>query len=324
MIKVWAHKREGYIVLMTVAIWLLITGINSNFANPLFLLDLTGYNSVYFICALGILPLMIMGGIDLSVSGIILSVSMVLTLVMNQMSVSLPILLLIAIVAGVGFGLFNGLLIAKLKVSSVIVTLATMSIYRGTTKYWFQQNKAMIGTSEFVHNLKISFLGLSIQNWMIIVMALLTYYLLHYHRTGRSVYAIGGNRDLAKLKGFNIFGTTLTVYGYSGLAAGLAAVMHILLLGQANIEAYSSLDFDIIIIVIIGGLNIIGGYGTVLGTLFATMFMVILQSGLVFARIPAFWHNLLIGFIIIAVVSYDMIVHKIKLRKLISQWEGME
>jgi len=100
--------------------------------------------------------------------------------------------------------------------------------------------------------------------------------------------------------------------------------MHIILLGQANIEAYSNLDFELIIIIIIGGLNILGGYGSVFGTLFATTFMIILKSGLVFARIPAFWHNMLIGLIIVSIVSYDMIQHKRTTKKRINQWEEEE
>lgn len=324
MVRKLFLKREGYIVLMTVLIWVIISTINPNFARPLYLLDMAGYNSVYYICALGILPLMIMGGIDLSVSGMILSTSMVVTMVLMIADVPLPILMVIAMAVGIIFGLINGILISWLNVSSVIVTLATLTIYRGITKYWFQQTKTLELSANFLHESKNTLLGLSIQNWMIIFMAIITFVLLKYHKIGRSIFVFGGNKTLAERKGFNSFRTTLFVYGFSGFAAGLSAFMHILLLGQANIEAYSNLDFELIIIIIIGGLNILGGYGSVLGTLFATTFMVILKSGLVFARIPAFWHNLLIGFIIVTIVSYDMIQNKRVMKKRINQLEEQE
>lgn len=320
LVKALFMKREGYIVLMTILIWIVISTINPNFARPLYLLDMAGYNSVYYICALGILPLMIMGGIDLSVSGMILATSMVVTMVLTVTDLPIPWLLMVAMGVGVLFGLINGLLISWLKVSSVIVTLATLAIYRGITKYWFQQTTFELSTG-FIQASKKIFLGLSIQNWMIILMMLLTFILLRYHKIGRSIFAYGGNKELAIRKGFDQFKTTIFVYSFSGFAAGLSAFMHILLLGQANIEAYSNLDFELIIIIIIGGLNILGGYGTVFGTFFATTFMIILKSGLVFARIPAFWHNLLIGIIIVAIVSYDMLQNKMIIKKRINQWE---
>lgn len=321
MVKALFTKREGYIVLMTILIWVVISTINPNFARPLYLLDMAGYNSVYYICALGILPLMIMGGIDLSVSGMILATSMVVTMVLSVVDMPLQLLILVAMCVGILLGLLNGLLISWLKVSSVIVTLATLAIYRGLTKFWFQQTKTLELSSGFIHASKQIFLGLSIQNWMIIFMILITFLILRYQKIGRSIFAYGGNQELAERKGFDRFKTTIFVYSFSGFAAGLSAFMHILLLGQANIEAYSNLDFELIIIIIIGGLNILGGYGTVLGTFFATTFMVILKSGLVFARIPAFWHNLLIGAIIVTIVSYDMIQNKLVIKKRINQWE---
>jgi simple sugar transport system permease protein len=321
MVKKIFLQREGYIVLMTLMVWVVISTINPNFARPLYLLDMAGYNSVYYICALGILPLMIMGGIDLSISGMILSTSMVVTMVLMIADLPVYLLLFVATSVGILFGLVNGALISWLNVSSVIVTLSTLTIYRGLTKYWFQQTQTLELSTRFIHESKTVFWGLSIQNWMILFMAIITFIVLKYHKVGRSIFAFGGNRELARRKGFDSFKTTLFVYGFSGFAAGLSAFMHILLLGQANIEAYSNLDFELIIIIIIGGLNILGGYGTVFGTFFATSFIVILKSGLVFARIPAFWHNLLIGLIIVGVVSYDMIQHRYVIKKRINQLE---
>jgi len=188
MVKSLFLKREGYIVLMTLFIWIVISTINPNFARPLYLLDLAGYNSVYYICALGILPLMIMGGIDLSVSGMILATSMAVTMMLMITDVSLPILLVIAMVVGILFGLINGILISWLNVSSVIVTLATLTIYRGITKYWFQQTKTLELSTNFIRESKATLLGLSIQNWMIIVMAIVTFILLKYVHVGRSIF----------------------------------------------------------------------------------------------------------------------------------------
>lgn len=95
--------------------------------------------------------------------------------------------------------------------------------------------------------------------------------------------------------------------------------MHLMTFRQISTEAYSGIEFQLIIIVIIGGLNILGGYGSVMGTFFATLFIVILKSGLVFAKIPVFWHDMMVGFIIIMVISYEMYRHKKRQRMLLEQ-----
>ncbi|MFP4697821.1 MAG: ABC transporter permease [Eubacteriales bacterium] len=317
MLKKFLGRRESYIVVLTIGIWIVISFLNNNFANTSYLFELIGYNSVYYICAVGVLPLMIMGGLDLSVSGIILSTSMIITVIIDLINLPFIFLVPIAAIIGLGFGLINGILIGKLKVPSVIITLGMLYIYRSITKYWFRVYHSSTNLQISLENFKL--FGLSVQNLMIILMALVTYYILRYRSIGRSIFTFGGNEELAVQKGFNKYKTTIFVYGYSGLAAGIAAVMHILVLGQTNIEAYAGLDFELIIIVIIGGLSILGGYGTVIGTLFATSFIVVLKSGLVFARIPAFWHDMLVGFIIVVVVSYDMIINKGFASKLLGQ-----
>ncbi len=309
------HKRESYIVILTLVLWVVISFINKNFALPSYILDLVGFNSVYFICAMGILPLMIKGNFDLSVGGIIATVSLLLVAIVSKVSLPIVVLIPLGVIMGATFGLLNGYIIAKFKVSSVIVTLAMMNIHYGFSKYayrFFLMNSLIRGDYRLEN---YGVIGISIENVMIVAVTLLTFYILRYRHLGRSAFAFGGNNQLAIRKGFNEFRTTLKLHSYSGMAAGLSAAIYLMTFNQASMDAYSGLEFELIIIVVIGGLNIIGGYGSVLGTFAAGMFIVMLKSGLVFARIPVFWHDMMIGLIIILVVSYEMYKYRSKLKR---------
>lgn len=312
-------KRESYIIVLTLVLFVAISLINNNFIKPDFITELFGYNGVYFICALGILPLMIMRGFDLSVGGMMLVISAFISLVISYVQLPLLLILFLCIAFGCLLGFVNGQLISRLKVSSIIITLALYSIYRGVSRFWFRQNNNTSTSILSVEYETITFLGISIQNWLILLMIVLTFYLLKYHPFGRSIFAFGGNENLAIQKKFDKHGITKFVYAYSGMAAGLASFLHMSLLGHTSIEAYSGIEFKLIIIVILGGLNILGGYGSVLGTVFATIFVVILRSGLVFAKVPASWHDMLIGLIIVLVVSYDMLKRRLRIENQIGQ-----
>ncbi len=316
------HKRESYIVLLTIGLWALISTVNSNFALPSYLLELFGFNSVYFICGLGILPLMIKGDFDLSVGGIITSVSMMLAVFSLSFPMPYYILIILGAVIGMAFGLFNGYMIGKFRVPSVVVTLAMMNIHYGFAGYIYRKSHLSSKMTEAYTIGDYGLLGMSIENLLILLMVAMTYYLLHYSALGRRAYAFGGNHSLAKRKGYNHHKTTLKLHGFSGMAAGLSAAIYLMTFNQASVDAYSGIAFELIIIVVIGGLNILGGYGSVLGTVFAAVFIVMLKSGMVFARIPVFWHDMLIGLIIILIISYDMYKGRIRLYRLAKKGKG--
>ncbi len=259
------YKREGYIVLLTVLIWSIISAVNRNFASMEFLVELFGNNSVYFICALGVLPLMIMRGIDLSVGGMMMMTSVILSFLLSYIQLPIFALLVIGALAGTLFGYLNGQFITRMKVSSIIVTLAMLSIYRGVSRFWFRMNPSA-GNELVNYGAQGVFISAKMQNLMILMVVLVTIYILNYSKLGRKIYAVGGNPVIARRKGLNEYKTLIFAYSYSGLCAGMAAFMQMTLLGQTNAQAYSNIEFELIVIVIIGGLNIMGGYGTVIGT----------------------------------------------------------
>lgn len=311
-------KRESYIIGLTFLLWTIIALLNRNFISIRYLTELVGVSGIYFICSLGVLPLMIKGDFDLSVGGLMAMVSLLLINLLEWGQLPLLLVVIISILLGTGLGALNGFLISKLQVSSVVVTLAMMNIFYGLSRFLLRrlnpgQSLVDNGLFRFLPN------GILLMNLAILLMIGLTFYFLRYNRLGRSIFAFGGNRDLAIKKGFKEERVSIFVHMFSGFSGGMAAVLHVLTFRQMSIEAYSGIAFELIIIVIIGGLNILGGYGSVLGTFFASLFIVILKSGLVFAKISVFWHDMIIGFIIIMVISLEMYRHKKQQRMLLEQ-----
>ena len=308
-------KRESYIFILTFLLWVAISTTNNNFAHPRYLLELIGVNSVYFICALGVLPLMIRGHFDLSIGGIIAFTSVVLIVVTSRLLLPISLVLLISVLVGTLMGMFNGLLIAKFKVSSVVVTLATMYIFYGLSKYIYQvfSEGLFLGGK---YNIQ-EYNG-AIENISVLFMIFFTYFILRHTKFGRSVYAFGGDRNLALQKGYHESESIIKAHGFSGLSAGIGAALHLITFNQTSGNAYLNIEFELIIIVILGGLYILDGYGTVFGTVMASFFIIILRSGLVFARIPVFWHDMMTGGIMILVITYGVI--KARLKKDISKW----
>jgi rhamnose transport system permease protein len=312
-IRKYFKNRESYIFLMTIILWVSISTTNLNFANPRYLLELIGVNSVYFICALGVLPLMIKGHFDLSIGGMIAFTSVLLSAIGSWFFLPVPLVILVGAIIGLLVGMLNGALISKFKVSSVVVTLATMYIFYGVSKYiynTFTEHFRMIGE----YNIQ-DYNGI-IENMSVLLMVLLTYLILKHTNFGRSVYAFGGDRKLAIQKGYHESVSIIKAHGYCGLSAGVSAALHLITFNQNSVDAYLNIEFELIIIVILGGLHILGGYGTVFGTLIASFFITILKSGLVFARIPVFWHDMMIGAIIILVIAYGVFKERYKKRNI--------
>ncbi len=311
-------RREFYIVYLTLVLWILIGLMNENFFSLRYLAELIGVSGIYFICSFGVLPLMIKGDFNLSIGGLMAMVGLVTMAMLGSLHLPLWLAILVGIGTGGILGGLNGWIIAKLKVSSVVVTLAMMNIYYGLAR--FIGRRAGIGNALVDRGLFENLpSGILLMNVTILVVLGITFYFLKFSQLGRCVFAFGGNRKLALLKGFNEERVTIGTHMFSGLAGGLAAVLHMITFQQMSIEVYNGIEFELIIIVIIGGLNILGGYGSVLGTFFASLFIVILKSGLVFAKISVFWHDMLVGFIIILLVSFEMYRHKKQQQMLLEQ-----
>jgi ribose transport system permease protein len=220
-----------------------------------------------------------------------------------------PILgIIVCLAVGAGFGLINGLLLTKLRLPHPFIsTLGTMNIARGIALIvtaaapiaGFPYLIQFIGR-EFVGPIPVSFL-------LVIVVYIIFHIFLTRTQTGRYIYAIGGNKEAARLSGINVDRVLIIVYTISGLMAGLAGLVTVGRVNSAFPLAGLSYELDAIAAVIIGGASFMGGVGTVWGTLIGAMIIAVLRNGLNLLNVPADFQMAVIGFVIIAAVYVDVL-----------------
>ncbi len=257
--------------------------------------------------ALALTPVIITGGIDLSVGSLLGLCAVTFGFLWRDagfcpLAAAFAVLLL-----GLIGGGLNGWLITRFSVSPLIVTLATLSLYRGLAE----------GLTAGVDNFsnfpaEFLFLGqgfvggaLPVQSFVLFAAAAGYYLLLHRTIVGRALYAIGFSAEGARYAGLPVTRRLRLVYLLSGLAAGLASVIYVAHLGQAKSDAGTSYELMAITAVVLGGTSIYGGRGTVAGTLLGLIAIVVLQNGLRLADLPAELGGILTGVLLVAAISAE-------------------
>jgi ribose/xylose/arabinose/galactoside ABC-type transport system permease subunit len=260
--------------------------------------------------ALGQFIVIVTAGIDLSV-GSVLALAMMSTAVLAVAGVPWPILIITPFVVGGLVGIFNGLGLTLLHMPHpFIVTLGTLNIARGLTNL-ISGGVPISGLPEPVRFLgagNISIGGVVVPVSLIVVLVSygLVWLFLQYTRTGRHIYAIGGNPQAARVSGINVDRTLVIVYGLCGMLAGFAGL---LLAGRTNSgfpNAGIGAELDAISAVIIGGASFFGGRGTVLGVFAGVLVIGMMRNLLNLSNVQVFWQQVLIGVVIVAVVAFDV------------------
>ena len=309
-------KKEFGILLIIVLLSGILTILNPIFIRPDNLLDVAKGNVVLGIMALGMLPVLISGGIDLSVSATIALSAVVCGKIMVSSGSNLAVVLLVGVMLGVLVGAFNGIIIAKLKIPPIVTTLGVMSIVIGGV--------LLYTNGDWITNLPPWFssfgtakpLGLPIQIVVLILAGVFTWFVLKFTLIGRGVYAVGGNITSAMRVGYNVERIQIFIYIFCGAMAGLAGVVHTSIVQQVDPNTFTGMELNVIVAVVIGGASTMGGIGTVMGTFLGVALMAILKNGLVLAKVPTFWQKIVMGLIIVFAVSFDVINRKREQQKL--------
>ena len=269
------------------------------------LLNVAEQAAIIAIVAVGMTFVIITGGIDLSVGSVLAFAGVVMASVLHK-EVPLPVALAVALGTGLCCGLVNGALITVGRLPPFIATLGMMSVARGTA-LMFTEGRPVSGFSGGFRSLATGeLLGIPVSVIIMVGVYVVAHFVLTRTKLGRYTYAIGGNEEAALLSGVNVKLYKAAVYGISGMLSGLAAVLLTARLNSAQPIAGMMYELDAIAATVIGGTSLLGGEGTVVGTLIGALIMAVLRNGLNLLGVSSFIQQVVIGSVIIAAVLIDM------------------
>jgi ribose/xylose/arabinose/galactoside ABC-type transport system permease subunit len=262
------RRLDGRLVAAVLAL-VLVLAIGA-WRNPEFLgaeniLNVLRQNAVLMLLAVGMTFVIISGGIDLSVGSILAFTSVVTVKLAPQ---GLPVAAGAAVLTGLGLGMVNGLLVARLRIAPFIATLVTLLALRGLTLAVFGEETVALteGRSKILAFGRDFVLGMPVQVPIVAAVLVAAWVLLTQTRFGRAVYAVGGSEDSARLLGIDVAATRFAVYGLSGAIAGLAGFLFAVRIGAGITNYGLGLELDAITAVALGGTLLSGGVGGVAGT----------------------------------------------------------
>jgi rhamnose transport system substrate-binding protein len=282
-----------------------VTG--NNFLSTSNALEITRLSVEVGLLALALTPIIISGGIDLSVGSMMGLAAVVMGALWRDVHLPITVAILVALFVGLLGGALNAVMIARLGFPPLIVTLGTFSLFRGMAEGLTRGIENYSGFSPRFLFLGQGYIGGVIPTQLLVLLVTMAVIAWWLHRTGsgRSLYAIGYSAEGARYAGIPVGRRLGFVYVLSGLAASLAAVIYVAHLGQAKSDAGSGYELMAITAVVLGGASIFGGRGTVLGTMLGLFGIVILQNGLRLSAQPAELAGILTGVLLVATILVD-------------------
>ncbi|PBC63694.1 transporter [Streptomyces sp. Tue6028] len=288
---------------------IVMSALSGDFLTTDNLLNIGVQAAVTAILAFGVTFVIVSAGIDLSVGSVAALSATVLAWTATSQGVPVWIAVILAIATGIACGLVNGVLISYGKLPPFIATLAMLSVGRGLSLVISQGSPIPFPDS-------ISHLGDTLGGWLpvpvlvMVVMGLITAVILGRTYIGRSMYAIGGNEEAARLSGLRVKKQKLAIYALSGLFAAAAGIVLASRLSSAQPQAAQGYELDAIAAVVIGGASLAGGTGKASGTLIGALILAVLRNGLNLLSVSAFWQQVVIGVVIALAVLLDTVRRK--------------
>jgi rhamnose transport system permease protein len=298
-------RREAVLAVLVAALFGIVTLRAPVFASAESLQTLFDDGAILTIMALGQMLALITRGVDLSV-GASMALSGMLTALLSRAHPELPVSLTLALAvgAGVALGAVNGGLVACLAIPPIVVTLGTMSIYRGLVFVlsggaWVNAHELGPRFLAFPHE-RLG--GVTHLVWIALLVVAASYLGLHHRRAGRELFALGGNPAAARYVGIDARRRELMVYALTGLLSGLCGYLWVARYAVAYTETALGFEMQAIAACVIGGVSIRGGRGSVAGCLLGAAFLVILFNALPVIDVSPFWQNAISGAAILAAV----------------------
>ena len=256
---------------------------------------------------MGMTMVIITGGIDLSV-GSVLALAAVITASFVKTAnplLPVPVALLIGLLIGAACGLFNGYVITKGKLAPFIVTMVMMTMARGAAQL-FTKGRPVTGLLESFDFLGAGFiLRIPVPIYILALVVIISHFILSCTKTGRYIYAVGGNEQAAAASGIKVRRVKLVVYTFSGVMSALVGIILTARLNSASPVLGNGYELDAIAATVIGGASMDGGKGKVIGTLVGALIIGTISNGLDILNVSAYWQQIIKGIIILVAVLLD-------------------
>ena len=301
-------SREIWLFLALVAVVIGTTLRSPAFGSFDNLLGIFNNSSMLIILALGQMVVIITRSIDLSMAANLALSGMCVALInAGYPEIPVPVLVLIATACGTILGAFNGLLIWKLGIPSIVVTLGTLTIYRGVIFLiaggkWVNADQL---SPAFIQGTRLDILGMPLLSWCAIAITLAFFVMMTRTAPGRSIYAVGVNPTASVYAGINLGKTIFLAFCISGMVSGLCGYLWVSRYVIGSVEVAKGYELSIIAACVIGGVSIAGGIGTVAGTVLGALFLGLVNSALPVMNISPFWQMAISGAAIILAVVFN-------------------
>ena len=298
--------NQESIILFGLLFLIFVVGI----ANPRFLQernisDILQGNAYIAVAALGMTMVIVTGNIDISVGSLV----GLLAVISGRLVVAglpAPLAWLAPLIVGAGFGALIGFLVAYLRIPSIVVTLGMLSIIKGILIIWAQGERVRDMPADYFLS-QMRPLGIPMPIIIMVALTIVVVLWMRYSATGRAFYALGGNAEAARLSGLSQKRLLMTVFILNGVFIGVASVMYSTQFNIIQATPPPALELSVITASVVGGVSILGGTGTAIGSTMATLLLNFIRSAMIFINVSPFWLKAVQGLLILATVLADLI-----------------
>jgi rhamnose transport system permease protein len=311
LVEVAFRVRELGILAALALVVIVTTAVNPRFLSVQSIRDLLLNASIIALLTVGQTLVVVTRNVDLSVGSVLgLTAFMTGTLFVGRPGLPVVVALLAGILVGVVCGAVNGAVTAVGKVPSLVVTLGTLYVFRGIDYAW--AGGRQINAADLPDSLLSlgsgRFLGVPYLVAITVVLVAVAAYALRSYRSGRELYAIGSNPDAAVLAGISVGRRLFAAFVLSGAVAGLAGVLFTARYGTVDATAGTGFELQVISAVVVGGVAIFGGSGSVVGAALGALLLSTIGSAIVVLRVPSFWQQAIVGALLIGAIALDRLL----------------
>lgn len=308
MIKRLLASRESLLMGAIIFLLILVATRFPSFVAPSNLAVVFNDTSPLILLAVGQMIVILTKCIDLSVAANLALTGMVVSMI-NVVAPGVPVIVIITLAIGLGtlMGMFNGLLVWKLDIPPIVVTLGTMTIFRGiifliSDGKWINSHEM---TDAFKAFPRAEFVGIPMMSWTAILVVILFAIVMARTTLGRSFYAVGGNPHAATYTGINVGKSQFWAFTISGALAGLTGYLWVARYAVAYVDIAKGFELDVVAACVIGGISIAGGVGSVGGAILGALFLGVIKNALPVINVSPFWQLAISGSAIIIAVAVN-------------------